>query len=129
MSRATYTALCERSGDWWAIKVPQVPGVHSQARRLDRVEAMARDAIGLILDVDEDSFDVELDIRLPDSADAALGRLAAARAQADAAQKEQASAAHQAAEALVKNAGMTVRDAGRILGVSFQRVDQLLRQR
>jgi len=33
-------------------------GVFTQARRLDRVEFMARDAIALLLDVPPDSFDV-----------------------------------------------------------------------
>jgi len=45
VSKPTYTAVCRRVGDWWAIDVPQIRGVHTQARRLDQVEAMARDAI------------------------------------------------------------------------------------
>src|SRR5450759_835444 len=48
----TYTARARRSGAWWAIDVPDLPGVYSQARRLDGVESMARDAIALFLDVD-----------------------------------------------------------------------------
>ena len=51
------------SGDWWAISVPEVKGAFSQARRLDQVEGMAREAIALILDVDRQSFDIEV---LPD---------------------------------------------------------------
>ncbi len=33
-----YTVRVRRSGAWWAIDVPELPGVYSQARRLDRVE-------------------------------------------------------------------------------------------
>ncbi len=41
-----------RSGDWWAITVPSLRGVFSQARNLDEVPEVARDAIALMLDVD-----------------------------------------------------------------------------
>lgn len=59
MVKATrYTAVCRRAGDWWAIAVPEINGVHTQARRLDQVEHMAREAIALMLDVAPDSFDV-----------------------------------------------------------------------
>ncbi|SCE80118.1 Uncharacterised protein family (UPF0150) [Micromonospora mirobrigensis] len=55
-----YTAKCVRSGDWWAITVPEIKGVFSQARRLDQVEAMTREAIALMLDVDPHSFDIDV---------------------------------------------------------------------
>ena len=58
--RSTYTALAERGEAWWAIRVAELPGVFSQARRLDRVESMARDAISLLLEVPADSFDIEV---------------------------------------------------------------------
>lgn len=60
-----YTAKCVRSGDWWAITVPEIKGVFSQARRLDQVEAMTREAIALMLDVDPHSFDIEVQPELP----------------------------------------------------------------
>ncbi len=41
-----------RSGEWWAITVPSLRGVFSQARHLDDVPAAAREAIALMLDVD-----------------------------------------------------------------------------
>ena len=56
--RPTYTVNAERSGAWWAITVAELPGVFSQARRLDQIESMARDAIALWLDSPKDSFDV-----------------------------------------------------------------------
>jgi len=31
-----YTARCQRSGDWWAISVPELKGVNTQARRLEK---------------------------------------------------------------------------------------------
>lgn len=62
MSRATYTARAERSGKWWAIEVPEIPGVFTQVKRLDQVEEMARDAIALMLEVPADSFDTEVQL-------------------------------------------------------------------
>ena len=56
----SYAVLAERSGRWWAISVPELPGVFSQARRRDQIEAMARDAIALYLDVPLDSFAVSV---------------------------------------------------------------------
>ncbi|MDE0135839.1 MAG: type II toxin-antitoxin system HicB family antitoxin [Acidimicrobiaceae bacterium] len=41
-----------QSGDWWAITVPVLPGIFSQARHLDEVPAAAREAIGMTLDID-----------------------------------------------------------------------------
>ena len=56
----TYRAVCHRSGRWWAVDVPEVFGVHTQARRLDQVAAMARDAVAATLEVDEADVDIEV---------------------------------------------------------------------
>jgi hypothetical protein len=63
-----------RSGRWWLIDVPEVPAAHSQARRLDQAEAVARDLIALLTDSDPDSFDVEVKVQLPDEVGADLDR-------------------------------------------------------
>lgn len=55
----TYTAVCRRSGRWWAISVPELKGVHTQARRLDQAEAMAGEAVALMLDADPAAIGVE----------------------------------------------------------------------
>lgn len=46
----TVRAECRRSGGWWAVDSPDVPGLHTQARRLADVPGMVRDA-ALMLDV------------------------------------------------------------------------------
>ena len=45
--------------------VPELRGVHTQARRLEKADAMVRDAITLFLDVPSDSFDVRIEPVLP----------------------------------------------------------------
>ena len=116
----TYTAVCRRAGDWWAISVPEIKGVHTQARRLDQVEAMARDAIALFLDVTPDTLAIEVRPEVPaEAAEAVAARKAAREAETWADKLTRAAAAALLAK------GYTVRDAGALLGISPQRVSQL----
>jgi predicted RNase H-like HicB family nuclease len=125
-TRKTYSAKAVRSGDWWAITIAELKGVHSQARRLDQAEAMAREAISLFLDVPMDSFDVTVVPVLPAAVQADVDKARAVRGEAEERQREAATATARAAQELVKGAKLTVREAGQILGVSHQRIAQLL---
>lgn len=59
--RPVYEVTATRDSDWWAIVADLGEReVASQARRLDQVEPMIREAISLVLDVDEHAFDVEV---------------------------------------------------------------------
>jgi predicted RNase H-like HicB family nuclease len=129
MRRKAYTAQCRRVGDWWAIDVPEVPRLHTQARRLDQVEGMARDAIALLLDVPDDSFDVVVQPVLPQRLKIEVERVRRLREEADAIQREATFASTKAVADLASKAHLTVRDIGRILGISHQRVDQLARKK
>jgi predicted RNase H-like HicB family nuclease len=62
---AEYTVKAERSGGSWAITVSELPGVFGQARRRDQIEATARDAIALYLDVPKNSFVLSVQERSP----------------------------------------------------------------
>lgn len=86
---------------------------------------MARSLISLLLEVPDDSFQIELENELSDSVrhHLALARKYAGEAawyQAEAAQQRRFAAREMRAE------GMTVRDIGAALGVSHQRAQQLL---
>ena len=116
----TYTAVCRRAGDWWAISVPEIKGVHTQARRLDQVEAMARDAIALFLNVTPDTFAIEVRPEIPAEATEAVAARKAAREAETWADK-----LTRAAAAALLAKGYTVRDAGALLDISPQRVSQL----
>lgn len=122
--RPTYTAMAERDGAWWAIRVAELPGVFSQARRLDRVEAMARDAIALLLDVPPHSFDVT--VREVLSAEAQRVVAAAIEARAAVVERQEvASAKSREAVRTLTRLGLPQRDIGRLLDLSHQRVGQL----
>jgi predicted RNase H-like HicB family nuclease len=120
--RKTYTAVARRRGGWWAISVPQLKGVHTQARRLDQVEWYARDAIALFLDVPPDSFAVIVEPEVPHEVSHALAQRQAARE----AERRADDATALAIDRLIA-AGFTVRDAGRLLDLSPQRVSQISR--
>jgi hypothetical protein len=125
MSRSSYTAVCRRVGDWWAIDVAELRGVHTQAKRLDQVEGMAREAIALLRDVSPDSFAVVVDLHLDGAAEKTILAATEATARARQAAEEAARLQRTAAEALVADYRLTVRDAGQLLKVSPQRISQL----
>ena len=123
--RQTYTAIAERSHGWWAITVPELPGVFSQARRIERVESMARDAISLLLDVPADSFDVVVREALDPEVEAVVAEAIQARSEALDRQRVAAATSREAVRALDR-LGLPQRDIGRLLHLSHQRVAQLL---
>ena len=127
-TKATYTAVCRRAGDWWAVDVAEIRGVHTQARRLDQVEAMARDAIALLRDVPTDSFDVVVQPHLDADAEQTVAASAEATRRARQAAEEASRLQRQAATTLLTRYRLTVRDAGTLLHVSPQRVSQLAQQ-
>jgi DNA-directed RNA polymerase specialized sigma subunit len=123
--RKVYTACAHREGKWWAISVKGLPGALSQVRRLDQAEAMAREVIALVLDVPEDSFDVVVAPELSEAHRDALADLERAKEQYAESMAALAERQQKVTLLLVRDAGLTVRDAATVLGVSFQRVSQL----
>ncbi|WUH92758.1 type II toxin-antitoxin system HicB family antitoxin [Streptomyces sp. NBC_00433] len=122
---STYRVTARRSGDWWALEVPDLPGVHSQTKRLDRAASEAREAISLMLDVEADSIEVEVETQLPPEAREVLQAVARAHKAAEAAALQEREAMVRAASVLTQN--LSQRDAGEVMGVSFQRISQLLK--
>ena len=122
--RPTYRAVAERDGSWWAIRVPELRGVYSQARRLADVEAMARDAIALVLDVAPNSFDVSVELVLGSDAAELVEQALASRLEAERAARR-ASEQLRAAVDRLASSRLTVRDIAHILGLSHQRIAQL----
>jgi hypothetical protein len=86
---------------------------------------MARDAIAAILDVQDDSFDVQVEAILEPHVHDVVTLVRRLRGEADRAQSAAAAETTRAAALLVQN-GLTVRDAGALLGVSHQRIAQLI---
>ena len=120
----SYLAVARRSGRWWAVEVPSLPGVFTQARTLDAVEPMVRDAIAMFRHAAAESIAVEVQCEPPAEARGDVEEALARRAEAERAQAAATAAMRQAVAALAQ-IGLTNRDAGRLLGVSHQRVAQI----
>lgn len=118
------TAKARRSDGWWAVEVPEVPGVFTQARRLDQVPEMAIDAVTLMLGIDADEI-TDFTLVAETDKDSVIAVAKEAKERADEAAKEASLAMREAASALLED-DLTVRDAGKLLGVSPQRISQLV---
>ncbi|MER0481122.1 type II toxin-antitoxin system HicB family antitoxin [Streptomyces sp. Edi2] len=73
-----YRVTARRAGEWWALEVPDLPGVFSQVTRLDKAEEAAREAIAAMLGVAIEDIEVGVESGLP--REAVQGRNAAERA-------------------------------------------------
>lgn len=115
------TAICQRSGNWWAIETPEIPGLYTQARRLDQAEHMVKDAAQLLgVDVDTVTILPFIDT----DTESLIEQLLSARAEATRAQ-ERASQLTREAISTLRNEGLTVRDVAIVTGLSPQRVSAL----
>ena len=124
----TYTVLAEHDeAGWWAVRIPELPGVLTQARRLDQVEEFAREAIDLAISVGhaaKGKYSVQVYAHVP-GLDDDLAGVRAVRADAERVQAEAAERTRVIARRLADR-GLTVRDIGEALGVSYQRAAQLV---
>ena len=128
VTKPDYTAVCRRIDGWWAIDVREIRGVHTQARRLDRAEAMTRDAIALLREVPADSFTVTVEPHLDDEVDRSIAAAAEASELARQATDEARRRQRTLAATLLTKYRLTVRDAGSLLHVSPQRISQLVQE-
>jgi hypothetical protein len=120
------TAIVTREGRWW---VAEVAGVGAtQARGLPELRRRAVDLVATSADCDPEQVEIQLAVQLPEDVAGELERAAALRTQASNAQREAAVAVRLAASRLHAD-GVSVRDIGTALGVSYQRAHQLLHGR
>ena len=120
--RSSFNCRATRVDGWRAISVDGLPGAHTQARRLDKAEAAARDMLSLLFDRTPGFFDVTVSAELSRQEHVALDRIAEARERYEVAKSEMAIAQRSAVSLLVDQEGLTIRDAGVIMGVSYQRI-------
>jgi hypothetical protein len=113
METTTFTALCERAGRWWTIRVPQVEGMTAQVRSLDQAEIVTRQLISRTLAVPAESIRVDVLPDAPAPVASALELRHAARQAVEAATR----ATVDALEALASE-GVTFLDAATMLGLS-----------
>lgn len=123
MAVKTYKARVERVGKVWAVEVEGVGP--TQARTLRELDEMTTDLIETLVD-DPGEFTVTYAFVMPTDAAEHLARRDAIQSEAERLQRE--AAAEYAAAAAALAVRMSQRDAGTLLGVSHQRVHQLVQE-
>lgn len=113
METTTFTALCERAGRWWTIRIPQLEGMSAQVRSLDQAEIVTRQLIARTLAVPAESIRVEVIPDAPAPVAHALQMRHAARQAVEAATL----ATREALDALARE-GIAFYDAATMLGLS-----------
>jgi predicted RNase H-like HicB family nuclease len=122
--RRSFEVTLERDADgWWVVEVPSLPGCHTQGRSIGQARNRIREAIAAWLDTDEATVDVT--VRLPKQLEKLAEEVREKRTEAERVQKEAAKKSLAVAKELARK-GISRRDVGEILGVSFQRVQQLV---
>jgi predicted RNase H-like HicB family nuclease len=122
----SYRIILERdeTGAWLA-RVPSVPGCHTYGRTLEQARRRIREALELWVG-DVPSSELRFDIRLPAGIRQELRGVRAARERSALAQREASDAVSRAARDLTGRLGLSLRDAAELLGISHQRVQQLV---
>lgn len=120
----TFTARATRNEGSWSIRIDEEPGIITQTRRLDQIPDMVRDALELFLELSQDPSTATINVIVNNELNT---RITAARKATEAAQKAQEEAAQQLRSVAtdLRNQGLSLRDVGHLLGVSFQRAQQL----
>lgn len=119
-----YKAIVTRSDPGWSIYVPEVDR-HTYAAHLREIESMARDLVQVMTDLPIE--DITMAVQLPADLADAITAMHNARDGLTAAETAARAAQHTAATAL-RNVGAPLRDIAVALGVSHQRVHQILEE-
>jgi hypothetical protein len=120
-----YHAEVTRDGKFWLIRVPEL-NRSTQARRYKDVQAMAGDLIEIMTGLDADEYDLHIQVQLPSEVQDHLARAEVLRAEAKRKNSEAAKESRAAVRELLAQ-GLSQREAGELLGMSFQRINQLVK--
>ena len=122
---AKYTITYDRDeGGAWIAQVRGVPEAHSYGRTIEQARDRVREALSLWRTNAETAEFID-DVHLPPHASGLVRTFIAARKRADSEQVRAQESARAAAQALTERWKFSLRDAGEILGVSRQRVQQI----
>ena len=111
---------------WWIVTIPEIQGCRTQGRSIAEGRRRIREALELFLDESEAKRARFVDVvELPAAARRTVRGVAAVRRRSDALRARVQEETRAAVELLTRNAGLSVRDAAEVLGISHQRVQQL----
>src|SRR5229473_3237099 len=123
-----YKVNYERDEDgWWMASVVGVDGCRTQGRTIKQARSRIREALKLFVP-DADHAELQDNVQLPSAVKAALKRREKVRAQRELFEKKERDSTQLAAQRLIKE-GYGMRDAGALLNLSYQRVQQIVGRR
>ena len=120
-----YTVTAERSGRWWVLQAVEAPGAISQVARLEQADQI-REAIAFVTGEPAEQITITVVPTLPGESDELLAAYRATRERFEELRAALSSSQRELARRLVEDEHLSVRDAGAIMGVSHQRVHQLV---
>jgi predicted RNase H-like HicB family nuclease len=124
--RRTYTIEYEHDADgWWVASARGVKGCHTQGRTIEQARERVREALVLVVGDSARNARLYDNVKLPLATRHLLKQHETARARAEA-EAERAAQATRAAVEKLTDMGLSTRDAGELLGLSRQRVNQIL---
>ncbi|WNV88626.1 hypothetical protein [Umezawaea sp. Da 62-37] len=120
----TYHVEVTRDGRFWLIRIPEI-NRSTQALRYRDVPVMARELVEIMEKPDGAEYALDIEVTLPSAVQDHLARAEVLRAEAGRKQSEAAAESRAAVRELLSQ-GLSQREAGEVLGLSFQRVNQLV---
>lgn len=122
----TYTARLEKEHDGrWSVELDEEPRVHTWGKTIDQALTRIREAAAMWFETDETAIELVPRPVLPKTTGRSVEQARQAREQARNADRLAIEQTRKAAIALTSR-GISMRDAAAILGISHQRVHQLL---
>lgn len=120
----TYIVDAEHTGEWWVLQCREHPGAITQVRRLDQASQIV-EAIAFVAGTDPESIAIRVEPRLPDEVAQLVASTLSLRRRARELEVSVSHDMRRSARELIAH-GLSQRDAAVILGVSYQRVHQLV---
>lgn len=122
--KRTYAVVFERDEKGlWVAHVKGIAGCHTQGRTIAQARDRIREALALF-DVHADQAHLEDEVRLPGDVHRLVTAQRSARSKQEALEAELRALNVKAARALTKQVGLSLRDAGELLGASQESVRQ-----
>lgn len=124
----TYTVVYERDeAGWWVATVKGVAGCHSQGRSIEQARTRIQEALESAVP-DVGRVKLREQMKLPVKAKQVLAKREAAQRRLAEDEARAQELTRRAVKTLVRDMALSVRDAGALLGLSHQRVQQLVQE-
>ena len=122
---AQYEVVCEQDENgWWVGTVRGVPGVHTQGRSLATIRKRIREALATAVD-DAKKAEIHLSVKTPPDVKEQMAVLRDLKMNAETAQRAMRMLEKVVVHELTSS--MSYRDAGEVLEVSAQRIQELMK--